>query len=249
MRTYLLHLLVLSLFLSLAGRAGAQGEAKAIIEKALKAHGGADKIAKLKAAQVAAKGTIDVNGMNLEFTAESYAQLPNQFKSVMKLKAGGMDFTQVQSMNRDKIVITLNGMEVPLTDKTRDEIKETVYAERVANLIPLIKEKEFQLSLLGEAQVDGRPAVGVKASSKGHKDVNLYFDKESGLLVKTEYRSLDAMSNQEYTREQILKGYKEFNGIQSPTRLVINKDGKKLVEMEVTDVKNLEKLDDSVFEP
>jgi hypothetical protein len=47
--------------------------------------------------------------------------------------------------------------------------------------------------------------VGVRVQSNGHRDIDLYFDKESGLLVKTESRILDK-AQQEVVLEQGVGG-------------------------------------------
>jgi hypothetical protein len=89
--------------------------------------------------------------------------------------------------------------------------------------------------------------VGVKVSSKGHRDVTLYFDKGSGLLVKTERRALDPKSKQEVPEERVISDYRDLDGLQSPRKAVVTMDGKKVMEAEATEVKFLDKLDDSVF--
>ena len=43
------------------------------------------------------------------------------------------------------------------------------------------------LAALGESKVGDRPALGVRISVKGRKDLRFFFDKESGLLVKSEH--------------------------------------------------------------
>src|SRR5205807_2410640 len=58
-----------------------------------------------------------------------------------------------------------------------------------SGLAPLLRDRQFTLAALPEAAVEGRPAVGVKASYPGQPDVSLWFDKETHLLVKTAYRS------------------------------------------------------------
>ena len=72
---------VVCLLLGQAGRVLAEDTAQAIIDKAIKAHGGAEKLAKFKAVQTSGKGTIEVMGMTLSFTAEGAAQMPDKFKS------------------------------------------------------------------------------------------------------------------------------------------------------------------------
>jgi hypothetical protein len=67
------------------------------------------------------------------------------------------------------------------------------------------------------------------------------------LLVKIESRAMDFMTMQEVGQEMILSDYKEHEGFQSPRMLVINREGKKFLEREVTDFRIVDKIDDSVF--
>jgi hypothetical protein len=230
-----------------AGRAVAQDDAKAIIEKAIQAQGGAEKLEKYKAVHTKGKGTLQLLGMGIEFTTESYAQRPDHFKSVMEMNFGGMKISMTQMYNGDKFTINQNGMDVPLNDDMKKEVKEQVYAERIGDLL-ILKEKDIKLTALGESQVEGKPAVGVKISSPGHRDISLYFDKDSGLPVKSEGKSLDAMTMQEVNQEKFYSDYKDFDGLKRPTKVTVNRDGKKFMDVEVTELKNLEKLDDSVFQ-
>ena len=109
-----------------------------------------------------------------------------------------------------------------------------------------LKGKAFRLAPLGEVNIDKRPARGVWVSSKGHRDVNLYFDKETGLLVKTETRVKDD-NDQEVTEETFLGDYKEVQGTKQATKLTVKRDGELYLESEVTDYRLAEKLDDRVF--
>ncbi len=248
MRKFLFHSLAVCLAVALASRTLAQDEPQAIIDKALKAHGGKEKLTKFKATQVKGKGTLSVAGSDIEFTAEGYAQYPNQVKNVLKFEFMGQKVSQTTIVNGDKIVINQNGKDVPITDKIRDETKEQFYAERVSSLLPLA-DKGYEFAPLGEIKVDGRPALGVKVKSKGHKDVNLFFDKDNGLLVRSESRVFDFTKMKEVDEEKTLRNYKDYEGMKHPTKVVVNHDGDKFMEVEVTELKILEKLDDSNFEP
>src|SRR5262249_42655075 len=126
------------------------------------------------------------------------------------------------------------------------EAKENFYAERVKNLAPLTG-KGFKLEPLGEAKVGKREAVGVKVSHKGHRDVNLYFDKKTGLLLKAERRAKDPMAGTEFTQADLYDDYKEVEGIQHARKLTILRDDKKFVTGVLSDYKPLEKLDNDVF--
>ena len=87
----------------------------------------------------------------------------------------------------------------------------------------------------------------MKVTRKGRRDIDLYFDKESGLLVKTETRVKDEGSGQEVSEETFVTDYKEVQGVKQATRFTINRDGKPFMEGEATDIGLAEKLDASVF--
>ena len=91
------------------------------------------------------------------------------------------------------------------------ELQEGGYASWVTTLLPL-KGQEFTLALAGEEKIRDQPAVGVLVSSRGRRDVTLFFDKESRLLVKTETRAT-AGTGVEGKVETILLLHKEFYGV------------------------------------
>jgi hypothetical protein len=116
----------------------------------------------------------------------------------------------------------------------------------VATLLPL-KSPAFTLAPAGRANVAGQPAMGVRVSSKGHADVSLFFDKETGLLVKTQTRSKDD-SGAEAMEETLLSDYKVVNGTRQATKVVIYRDGKSFLTYWVTDCKPAEKFADGTFD-
>jgi ABC-type Na+ transport system ATPase subunit NatA len=122
-----------------------------------------------------------------------------------------------------------------------------LYVDEVVTLVPL-KEKDYKLSTLGETKVGKKAAVGIKVTRKDHRDVNLFFDKDTGLLVKTETTIKDFMAGgQELNQETVMSDFKEIEGRKLPTKVVISRDGKKFVDGETSDQKYSDKLEDSVF--
>jgi hypothetical protein len=220
----------------------ADGEAAAIVDKAIKATGGADVIKKFAALKVQTKGKFYGMGDGIDYKAEESFQAPDRF--FLKIDATGFSFSS--TVNGDKGWIKFGDNVMEMTKEQMEKAKEDLYAGGLARLLPL-KHKGVTLSQLGEVKVDGKPAVGVRAESKGHADVSLYFDKESGLLVKTERRTKDD-SGAEVTQETLYSDYKKVEGMQVPMKAVINHDGKKFIESENTDVKLSEKLPDSTFD-
>jgi hypothetical protein len=227
--------------------ARAQDEVRAIIAKAIKAHGGEEKLEKQKAGILKSKGTVHILG-GIDFTEEASFQHPDKVKSVQRLEIMGQKVTQMIGFNGQKAWVNFNGMDIDqMIDKITQLMKDEIYVGEVSRLTPL-KDKKFELSALGEAKVEGNPALGVRVSSKGHKDVNLYFDKKSGLLVKIEHRTVDAMSGQEVNEEKIITEYKDAaDGTKEAKKAVVYRDGNKYVDAEIVEIKYVENIDDSEF--
>lgn len=239
---------VVGLLLGAGGlaRGDDQADARKIIDKAIKAEGGAEKVAKNKAATWKVKGNFYGLGNALPYTGEYAIQFPDKFRFALEFDAGGQKAKMIAVVNKDKGWRDLNGNVMDMDKEQVTEAREGMYAQNVFRAVAL-KEKGYTFSPLGEVKVDKRPAVGVKVSHKGHRDVNLYFDPKSGLLVKTEARVKDEMTGQEVKQETFFSDYKESNGDKHPTKVVIKRDGQLYVEAENSDYKFAEKLDDSLF--
>jgi hypothetical protein len=225
--------------------AAPQDEARAIIDKAIKAHGGAEKLNKVTAMQVKSKGTADVLG-GINFTKETLAQMPGQFKDMMELELMGNKYNVLTVFDGTKAWIRVNDMTIDAPEIVLTASKEAAYFMKLTNLIAL-NDKSIELSLLGEVKVNDRPAVGVRVSSKGHPDMNMYFDKETGLTARTEHRTRDQISMQEVTEETTITEYQDSDGRKVAKKTIINHDGKKYVEVEITEIKFLDKFDASEF--
>jgi hypothetical protein len=248
MRTPLLVLLTVGLLLGWCGTARPQDDLKGIIQKGITAHGGAEKMAKAKAGRSKTKGTLELFNTSLPFTQDMTYQLPNQFREELELEAAGQKIKVATVFNGTKGWIEVNDKVQELDDKMQSELKEAGHLMRVARLTMLLEDKGCKLAPLGEAKVNGKAAVGIRVECKGFRDVSLYFDKDGGLLLKTERRGLDPMSGQEFTEERIVTEYHKVEGLQSPKKMLVNRDGKKFMEAEVVEVKLFDAVDPKTFD-
>jgi len=225
---------------------GQEGEPRAIIDKAIKAHGGAKKLAAIKAIQLKGKGKIH-SPIEIPFTLDISTQPPDKIKVNIDIDVNNMNIAIIQVVNGKKGWANIMGMTKDLDEQEMKEIREQFHVEKVASLIAL-KDKSYKLSPLGDAKVRDHDAVGVQVTKKGLRDVNLYFDKKTHMLLKSEYRAFDQFSKQEVAQEKFYLDYKEVGGIKAPTKLVINNDGKKFMDMQITETTPMETpFDDSVF--
>lgn len=231
---------------ALVGPLRADDDPKAIIEKAIKAHGGEENLTKYKAAHVKGKGTMSLMGMDLNFTVELYSQSPDKVRTEMVLEAMGNKFAVSQIYDGKKGWAKQAGQVMEVEGEQLQDLKEQAYGNYLESIVPLLKDKDLKVEAAPEIKVNGKPAVGVKVTSKGHKDETMYFDKDSGLLVMTKRKSKDP-SGMEVESESYSSGYKDFNGVKQPMKILVKNDGKKFLEGELTEVKLSEKLDEKVF--
>lgn len=234
------------LFASAPARADDAADARALVEKAVKAHGGQEKLDKFTAHTIKFKGTFHGMEQEIPMSGEITTQGADKNRMEIEVEAGGMKFKIVNVIAGDK-GWTKMGDETKELDKDQmAEAKEQAYAGWVGTLAPL-KDKAFTLSTIGEITIEKRAALGVKVSRKGHRDIDLYFDKESGLLAKTETRVKDDASGQEVGEESFAGDYKDVQGTKQAAKFTVKRDGKLFVVGEVTEQTLTEKLDDNVF--
>src|SRR5262245_33757222 len=84
--------------------AQAQPTPRAVIEKAVQAHGGAEQLARLKALRIKSKGTAFLlpGGDPVAFTGETTSQMPGQIKNIMEFRLLGEKHTSIQVIDGDK---------------------------------------------------------------------------------------------------------------------------------------------------
>jgi outer membrane lipoprotein-sorting protein len=234
--------LVFGLLLAGVGfvRSGDDKDARAIIAKAIKAEGGEAKLAKLKAMTWKEKGTYYGMGDGLPYTGVYAVQWPGQFR----MEIEGV-FTIV--LNGDKGWTQAGGA---TKEMTKDELAMQIHNQRagwISSLVPLA-DKEFQLKAVGEAKVGKQMVQVVQVSRKDYPDVKLYFAKDTGLLVKSEFRTKAAEQEfKEVSQAMYFSDYRDVDGAKHAHKLVIKRDDKVYVETEITDLKAAGKLDAKVF--
>jgi outer membrane lipoprotein-sorting protein len=239
---------VLGLAAAGAARADEKADARALIDKAVKALGGEDKVAAKKALTFKSKGKFYGLGEAIDNTGDFSVQAPDKIRMQIDSSVNGMKFTLVVVFDGKQGWTKFNDQTNEMDKDAVEEMKEQMYAGAVEALTPLLKDKGFELSPVGEVKVGSHEAVGIRVSHKGHRDVNLFFDKKTGLLVKSERRVKDQMTGgQEVTEERLLDDYKEAGGVKHPTKVVVKRDGKDYSDNEITDYQPAEQLDDSVF--
>jgi hypothetical protein len=230
------------------GVAAAEDKPREIIERAIKAHGGQNKLERITCDKVKAQGVMHIGDDDVPFTTETFVQLPGQFKSTVVATQNDRKRTIVQILNGDKTSVTVDGQPIKVTAASDLEMRENMHLERAVRLVPLLTDKAFELAALEETKVNDQPANSVRVSMKGHKDLRMYFDKETNLLMKTEHMLEEPKEGKEFKQEEYYGDFKDLGGgFTRPTRITVYRDGKKIMEAKLTEVKYLEKIPETEF--
>jgi outer membrane lipoprotein-sorting protein len=220
---------------------------KAVLRKAIEAHGGEKLLDKYQGATSKFKGTMQLLGNEVAVTGTSSFQKPDKLRITMSMDLNGKNIDITQVFDGKNFWVAAMGKTMEITDeKVIKELKESMQTE-AANSFSSFLDKPYELSPIGEVKVKGKDAVGIRVSKKGQRDFSMFFDKKTHLLVKTETRAYDPMSAEEVTQEKFFVSYQEKQGMKVAKRIEIQKDGKAFMDIEVTDAQAVEKLDDAMF--
>jgi hypothetical protein len=226
-------------------RADDQAEARPVLDKALKAMGGDAKLAKLKTGTAKGKMTGQESGQELVLTFEASWQGLSQYRLDVAVTVGARNMQALLVINGDKGWAKHGDRTDDAPAEILPLIKNGLYALRLPQVLPALKDPAYKLSPLGEAKVGERTAAGLVVTHKDYKDVNLFFDKENGLPLKAEIR-LTGPDGKEIMVEYVYGDYKEFAGVKHPAKVTIKADDKELT-MQIEQIKAEDKLDESLF--
>ncbi len=190
-------------------------------------------------------GQMTVAGQDEAFAGEVTSRLPQQFRHYEVLQVGNQSLQVLVVVNGDRGWQSSGGAVVAIAPERLKELREEAYAQWLTTLLPLKQKAALHVASLPEAKVNGKPTLGVKVSSKEHAEVRLYFDKKSGLLVRMERTAAEA--GQSVTREETYRGYKEFNGVKLPTKIIQTVGGKKVREITEASYRFPERIEEATF--
>jgi hypothetical protein len=235
---------VLAMVFSVAPAPADDKDATAIVDKAIGALGGAEKLGKVSAFEWKSKGTVNFGGNE------------NEFNSKVTIK--GLDHYRRESGNDQfNIVVVLDGSKgwrkfgdssSELEGGALANEKRVVYLNVVPITLVALKGPGFKYEAAGEEKIGDKPAVVLKVTGPDSKDFKLSFDKESGLPVKLVAENLMGFQGgEEYTMEMTFANYKDFDGVKKATKVEMKRNGEAFQNWEVTEFKVLDKVDAEAF--
>ena len=217
----------------------------AILDKAIKALGGEEKLKKAETSTSKTKATITFGGNENEMSFHTTVQGLDHYRVELEGKFGENEFKGTVILNGAK-GWRVFGEKMDMDEDAVSNEKRRVYIDAVPSRILPLKQKGFKVEPAAEEKVGDKPAAVIKATGPDGKDFKIYFDKESGLPVKLVAKMI-GFQGEEYEQETTYKDYKDFDGIKVATKHESKRDGEDFIKSEISEFKVLDKVDAKTF--
>ena len=150
-------------------RADDAADARAIVEKAVKAIG--DKPGdKLTPITWKDNGKFSGGGMSMPYTGDFAYQWPDKYRFSVSADLEGMKLTFTAIANGTKAWESALGMTQEVKDEKHAYFMDQVYTLGVTSLLPLLTDKEYKLATAGEKDVNGKKAAVVTVTRRQEAD-------------------------------------------------------------------------------
>jgi hypothetical protein len=227
----------LALFMSPI-RADDKSAVKELLDKAMKAHGGAGNAAKLGEISFKGKAKVSEGGMEAEFSVDASMSQLDRTRMLLTINANGQN---------NMATLVLNGAKIWARDSRRDKTEEApaevapmiqsilLAMRAAATPASLAGRKDLQLTHGGKAKVGDADADLLRISRKDLPDITLYYDIQTGLPLKSEAQLKEANQATEMQYAFHFSEFKEVDGVKHFGHVKITRDGKDLVEIELSE--------------
>jgi hypothetical protein len=221
-------------------------DATPILDKAIKALGGEERLARAANASWKTKGTITFNDTENPITGKTTVQGVDRYRAEFAMEFNGNAVKGVTVLDGKKGWRKFGDDAQDLDDGMIASEQHRAYLQAIATTILPLKGKGFKVEAAPEAKVGDNPAAVVKGTGPDGKGFTIYFDKETGLPLKLT-ATVKGFQGEDFTQDTTYGDYKDFDGLKRATRVESKRDGNPFVKLEVTEFKALDKHDADTF--
>jgi hypothetical protein len=206
--------------------------ARAVVERGIKMQGG---VIKLAPRVMRLAGTINQRPAQIDrpVTIVKTWRTTGEYTSEIRVEIRGKPLVHYHMLAGESGWVRADGELRPMGTQVLAEALAYEQAEDLERL-DFLSDTDCQVTSIPDTKVDGRDAGGVLVQPKGRREVKLYFDKETGLLVKHEHTMLDSVTGKPITQETLFGDYRlQANGGWEYMRLTIIRDGRRFLDAKV----------------
>jgi outer membrane lipoprotein-sorting protein len=222
----LITLLLCALLVPLAASAEDM-TAEMLIEKALEASGGREKLQAIQSQKMT--GTILVQEMEIPFTMMQ--QRPDRIRIESDFQ--GMSMVQCVADGKGWTINPMLGTSDP-QDMSAFELKGMLYQADMDGLLIGYEKKGYTVEYVGEDEVEGTPVHHLKIDTHDDAIFDIYFDTEYFLPVKT--TSWMKIEETEHESDMYMSDYKEVDGLMVPHAMENRMGGQTTMNLKIETV-------------
>ena len=178
-----------------------------VINKHVAALGGKEKLSKIQ--NVVMEGNLSVQGTEISL---NLTQVNNKLNR-QDINAMGMHGFDMMTATEGWQYMPFQGMQKP-EPKTADEVKESQSDLDIAGPLVDYAAKGHKMELVGKEDVDGTECYKIKASLAGGKQLTLFIDPASSMIIRTKEKR--KMNGQEMDLQTDFSDYKDVEGVKMP---------------------------------
>lgn len=224
-----------------------QDDAKAIMDKSIKAYGGVAQLKKWSCGYVKYRSTAEGMGMPGSVVMEETFQFPGRFKRIAVYQLQGRESRSVYVIDKEKSWSKFNDRETQTEPDGNDFGKKTEHPyANFYSLAPVIAGNNT-FKRLDDDKAGTQEVAVVRIQGENQVQVDFYFDKKTALLLKTRRYSVDPDSGKKIIADVFLEEHKEVQGVTVPMRIKGYQDGKPAMTMTILELKFKDKYPDGTF--
>lgn len=214
-----------------------------VVERAICATGGRESLAAYRAITWQEQGRYLGMETQVNYLGDYAVQFPDRYR--MRVKGA---FTIV--VNGDEGWINNCGQVERLTEMQMAEYREASHALWAMQLYPLLEDDRFRIRRLWDHESTAPEMLGVRVSSTGYRDLDLYFDEDLLLLRKSSRVGYSPdFSGGEIVMETEYGDHIRVDGVLLPTKMTMAYDGRRILDSRTGNYRLLPCIDEQLFQP
>lgn len=221
-----------------SARLPADDAARALLNRAISAAGGAANLQRHRVLAWHGTSSINVSGRTVRIEGDWRIEPPDRAHIETFDVEKGPASTRSLFIDGDKGWTTKDGKSLVLPQLFVGNEREQFYLYWLVRLVPML-DKEFRLTT---AEPDEQRRAGFRVEREGRRDATLYFTPDARLsrIVTT---VTDPTSGADLPQELRFTGEIAADGIRWPRRIQVIQKGMTFFDLELSSLQTLEKLD------
>ena len=254
MRRFWLTLAVLApgllcVFLLFSDRLRSPPDVRVVVDRALQAHGGGERIALSRRGRVKGKMVVELGPppaptMHAEWN-ETF-DLPERLKRDIRMRMMGEERNMRYALREGLWYMEKPDGGIEVTENKGFGAEN--HLTGTLTVLDALRNETDTLEMILPSDTKYPGTIGLR--SKGtHSLPEIYFDKKTGLLTHVRKSvELPPMMGGSGIMETVNSEFKDIDGMKMPMHIEVFKEGRRMMDITLTEVKFLDHVDDSEFE-